>query len=46
MSDGNIGGYALGKRRKKELLKKEGLCFIGDRAPDFAKCRMELKKLR
>jgi methylated-DNA-[protein]-cysteine S-methyltransferase len=45
MSDGNIGGYAFGKVRKKELLKKEGLCFIGDRTADFAKCRIELKKL-
>jgi methylated-DNA-[protein]-cysteine S-methyltransferase len=46
MSNGNIGGYVLGKMRKKELLKKEGLCFIGDRIADFAKCRVTLKKLR
>jgi methylated-DNA-[protein]-cysteine S-methyltransferase len=45
MSDGNIGGYALGKVRKKELLKKEGVCFIGDRTADFAKSRIALKKL-
>jgi methylated-DNA-[protein]-cysteine S-methyltransferase len=45
MSDGSIGGYAFGKIRKKELLKKEGLCFIGDNTADFAKCRIALKKL-
>jgi methylated-DNA-[protein]-cysteine S-methyltransferase len=44
-SDGNIGGYAFGKIRKKELLKKEGLCFIGDNAVDFAKYRIRLEKL-
>lgn len=46
MSDGSIGGYAFGKVRKKELLKKEGLCFIGDNAADFTKCRIALKKSR
>jgi methylated-DNA-[protein]-cysteine S-methyltransferase len=45
MSDGSVGGYAFGKVRKKELLKKEGLCFIGDNTADFAKCRIALKKL-
>ena len=34
-SDGKLGGYAFGKIRKKELLKKEGLCFIGDSAAEF-----------
>jgi len=43
-SDGNIGGYAFGKVIKKELLKKEGVCFIGDCAADFAKCRIALHK--
>ena len=42
MSDGSIGGYAFGKARKKELLKKEGLCFNGDNTIDFAKCRIAL----
>jgi len=42
MSDGSIGGYAFGKARKKELLKKEGLCFSGDNTIDFAKCRIAL----
>ncbi|MEW6605083.1 MAG: MGMT family protein [Thermoproteota archaeon] len=46
MSDGSIGGYAFGKVRKKELLKKEGLRFSGDGIPDFASCRVELEKLR
>ena len=42
MSDGSIGGYAFGKARKKELLKKEGLSFNGDNTIDFAKCRITL----
>jgi len=46
MSDGNIGGYAFGKARKKELLKKEGLRFMGDCMHDFAECRADLAKLR
>ena len=44
-SNGNIGGYAFGKIRKKELLMKEGLCFIDDNAVDFAKYRICLEKL-
>ena len=44
-SDGNIGGYAFGKIRKKELLEKEGLCFIGDSTADFAKYRIRLEEL-
>ncbi|MDP8889299.1 MAG: MGMT family protein [Thermoproteota archaeon] len=44
-SDGNIGGYAFGKVRKKELLKKEGLCFIGDSTAELAKYRIPLQKL-
>jgi methylated-DNA-[protein]-cysteine S-methyltransferase len=43
-SDGNIGGYAFGKIRKKELLKREVLCFIGDSTADFARCRLRLEK--
>ncbi len=45
-SDGNIGGYAFGKLRKRELLNKEGLCFIGDNTAHFAKYRIPLQKLR
>lgn len=45
MSDGSIGGYAFGKGRKKELLKKEGLRFAGDGMDDFAACRVALEKL-
>ena len=43
-SDGKLGGYAFGKIRKKELLKREGLCFIGDSTADFAKYRIHLEK--
>ena len=45
-SDGNIGGYAFGKIIKKELLKKEGVYFIGDSAAQFTNCRISLQKLR
>jgi methylated-DNA-[protein]-cysteine S-methyltransferase len=45
MSDGSIGGYAFGKARKMELLKKEGLRFAGDGIPDFAMCRVALERL-
>ena len=44
-SNGNIGGYAFGKARKKELLKKEGLCFIGDSTAEFAKYRIPFQEL-
>ncbi len=43
-SNGKIGGYAFGRLRKKELLEKEGLYFIGDSAADFAKQRIRLEK--
>jgi methylated-DNA-[protein]-cysteine S-methyltransferase len=46
MSDGSIGGYAFGRARKKELLAKEGLRFMGDSMNDFAKRRVALEKLR
>ncbi|MEP0824348.1 MAG: MGMT family protein [Nitrososphaera sp.] len=45
MSDGSIGGYAFGKARKKELLKKEGLRFAGDGISDFTRRRVALEKL-
>jgi methylated-DNA-[protein]-cysteine S-methyltransferase len=44
-SNGNIGGYAFGKARKKELLKKEGLSFIGDSTTQLGKYRFPLHKL-
>ena len=44
-SNGNIGGYAFGKARKKELLKKEGLSFIGDSTTQLGKYRLPLHKL-
>lgn len=30
-SDGKLGGYSLGKKKKKELLKIEGVIIIGDK---------------
>ncbi len=44
-SNGNIGGYAFGKARKKELLKKEGLSFAGDSTTELGKYRIPLHKL-
>ena len=44
-SNGNIGGYAFGKARKKELLKKEGVSFTGDSTTELGKYRMPLHKL-
>lgn len=44
-SNGNIGGYAFGKARKKELLKKEGLSFIGDSTTQLGKYRFPLHEL-
>ncbi len=45
-SDGKVGGYAFGKIKKKELLKKEGLRFIEDTAMEFASFRISLSKLQ
>jgi methylated-DNA-[protein]-cysteine S-methyltransferase len=44
-SDGKLGGYAFGKIMKKELLKKEGLCFNGDSAAEFRNYRISYTKL-
>ena len=44
-SDGKIGGYVFGKMRKKELLTKEGLCFNGNSAAEFANYRIPFQKL-
>ncbi len=30
-SDGKIGGYSLGIKKKKRLLRKEGILIIGDK---------------
>jgi methylated-DNA-[protein]-cysteine S-methyltransferase len=46
MSNGDLGGYAFGKAKKKELLKKEGVCFMRDGVHDFARCRTNLAKFR
>jgi methylated-DNA-[protein]-cysteine S-methyltransferase len=45
-SDGKLGGYVFGTIKKKELLKKEGLCFNGDSAARFADYRVLLPNLR
>ena len=45
-SDGKLGGYVFGTIKKKELLKKEGLCFNGDSAAGFANYRISLSNLR
>ncbi|HEV3433439.1 MAG TPA: MGMT family protein [Nitrososphaera sp.] len=45
-SDGKLGGYAFGKIKKKELLKKEGLRFIEDSAMEFASYRISPSKLQ
>ena len=45
MSDGSVGGYALGKDRKKRLLGKEGLSFVGDTMEDFAERRLSVAEL-
>jgi alkylated DNA nucleotide flippase Atl1 len=45
MSDGNIGGYAFGKARKKELLESEGIYFDGDSVVEFKKCRVDSSSL-
>jgi methylated-DNA-[protein]-cysteine S-methyltransferase len=44
-SDGKIGGYAFGQTRKKELLKKEGICITGDTAAAFSDYRLPVQKL-
>jgi methylated-DNA-[protein]-cysteine S-methyltransferase len=44
-SDGKLGGYAFGKIRKKELLRKEGLCFFGDSAAEFGNYRISYTRL-
>ena len=36
-SDGTIGGYAYGSKRKKHMLSKEGLKINNDKISDFQK---------
>lgn len=45
MADGNIGGYALGIVRKKQLLKEEGLSFNDGKVAGFTKNRVRAAKL-
>lgn len=35
-SNGKVGGFALGKRKKIEMLKKEGIIIKGDKVVDFS----------
>jgi methylated-DNA-[protein]-cysteine S-methyltransferase len=45
MSNGNIGGYAFGIQKKKELLQKEGVIFTDEyRLNEFSKVRYYPKK--
>ena len=45
MSNGKIGGYALGTQMKKELLQNEGVIFADDyRVNEFSKVRYYPKK--
>jgi methylated-DNA-[protein]-cysteine S-methyltransferase len=45
MSNGNIGGYAFGTQKKKELLQKEGVIFTDEyRLNEFSKVRYYPKK--
>jgi methylated-DNA-[protein]-cysteine S-methyltransferase len=45
MSDGTIGGYALGKSKKRELLEREGIFFDGESVIEFKKRRADLSRL-
>jgi methylated-DNA-[protein]-cysteine S-methyltransferase len=40
-SDGRLTGFAQGLPKKQELLRKEGVAFIGEKA-DLATCRIAL----
>ena len=45
MSNGKIGGYALGTQKKKELLQNEGVIFADEyRVNEFSKVRYYPKK--
>ena len=45
MSNGNIGGYAFGTQKKKELLQKEGVIFTDEyKLNEFSKVRYYPKK--
>jgi methylated-DNA-[protein]-cysteine S-methyltransferase len=44
-SDGGIGGYAFGVKKKKQILCKEGLEFDGYTIVDFEKRRVGLKEM-
>ena len=41
-SDGRIGGYAYGVRRKQDILRKEGIVCTGGRIKGFKDARVAL----
>ena len=43
-SDGRIGGFAQGSKKKKELLKAEKISFTGDFIADFATRKFTFNK--
>ncbi|MEM0230838.1 MAG: MGMT family protein [Candidatus Woesearchaeota archaeon] len=43
-SDGSVGGFAFGKKKKIQLLMKEGILIRGDKIIDFEKKFIRLKK--
>ncbi|MDO8625012.1 MAG: MGMT family protein [Candidatus Diapherotrites archaeon] len=45
-SDGSLGGYAHGKRRKIALLKKEGIAVQDGKVVDFEEKRVHARQLR
>jgi len=45
-SDGTLGGYSLGIKRKKELLEREGIKIIDNRVLDSERIILRSDKLR
>lgn len=45
MSNGAIGGYALGKATKRALLESEGLSFSGEKVAEFRKSLVDARML-
>ena len=42
-SDGSIGGFAKGWRAKKQILKKEGIQFVGNNVRNFSHVLFRLR---
>ena len=45
-SNGTLGGYAFGARKKKLLLEREGISFHGDKIANFNEVLYTFKKSR